>query len=30
MYDITDRIDLEAWEELEREMEKCTGPGGEC
>ena len=30
MYDITDKIDLEAWEKLEREMDNATGPGGEC
>lgn len=29
-YDITDQIDLEAWEKTEREMHKATGPGGNC
>lgn len=30
MYDVTDQIDLKAWEKLEREMHKATGPGGDC
>lgn len=29
-YDITDRIDLQAWDKTEREMHKATGPGGQC
>lgn len=29
-YDITDRIDLTAWEKTEREAHQATGPGGEC
>ena len=28
--DVTDEIDLQAWEETEREMQKATGPGGDC
>ena len=30
MYEITDLIDLEAWEEFEVEAQRCTGPGGQC
>ena len=30
MYDITDQIDLKAWEATEKEAHKATGPGGEC
>ena len=30
MYDVTDQIDLEAWEKAERELHKATGPGGDC
>jgi len=30
MYDITNEIDLEAWEKTEKELQKATGPGGEC
>lgn len=30
MYDVTDDIDLEAWEKTEREAQKATGPGGQC
>lgn len=30
MYDVTDQIDLKAWEKLEKEADKATGPGGEC
>lgn len=30
MYDMTDKIDLEAWEKAEIELNKATGPGGEC
>lgn len=30
LYDVTDRIDLKAWEKLEVETQKATGPGGEC
>lgn len=29
-YDVTDQIDLKAWEKTEKEADKCTGPGGEC
>lgn len=29
-YDVTDQIDLKAWEKTEKEMQKATGPGGEC
>jgi hypothetical protein len=29
-YDVTDKIDLKAWEKTEKEMQKATGPGGEC
>ncbi len=30
MYDVTDRIDLKAWEKAEVELQAATGPGGEC
>jgi hypothetical protein len=30
MYDATDRFDLKAWEETEREAHRATGPGGDC
>jgi len=30
MYDVTDRIDLQAWEKTEKEAYKATGPGGQC
>ena len=30
MHDITNRIDLNAWETAEVELNKATGPGGEC
>lgn len=30
MYDVTERIDLEAWEKFEREAHRATGPGGDC
>jgi hypothetical protein len=30
MYDVSDRVDLEAWEKAEKELHKATGPGGEC
>jgi hypothetical protein len=30
MYDISDKIDVQAWEKAEREMQAATGPGGEC
>jgi hypothetical protein len=30
MYDVTDMIDLEAWEKIEQELHKATGPGGNC
>lgn len=30
MYDISDLIDLEAWEKTEEECHKATGPGGNC
>lgn len=30
MRDVTDLIDLNAWEKTEKEMQKATGPGGEC
>jgi hypothetical protein len=30
MHDVTDQIDLEAWERTEREAHKATGPGGQC
>lgn len=30
MYDVTEHIDLEAWQKAEVELNKATGPGGEC
>lgn len=30
VYDVTDHINMEAWEEFERVAHKCTGPGGQC
>lgn len=30
MYDVTDRIDLQAWEKTEKEAMAATGPGGQC
>jgi len=30
MYDVTDMIDLKAWEKTEKELHKATGPGGQC
>ena len=30
MYEVTDRIDLNAWEKSEVELHKATGPGGDC
>jgi hypothetical protein len=30
MYDVTDRVDLEAWEKFEVEAHRATGPGGDC
>lgn len=30
MYDVTKHVDLNAWEKTEKEMEKATGPGGDC
>lgn len=30
MYDVTDRIDLKAWERTEKEAHMATGPGGNC
>ena len=30
MYDITNDIDLKAWEKAEKELNNSTGPGGEC
>ena len=30
LYDVTDQIDLEAWEKTEVELHKATGPGGQC
>lgn len=30
MYDVTDLIDLEAWEKFEKVAQKATGPGGQC
>ena len=29
-YDITELIDLKAWEKAEEELHKATGPGGQC
>ena len=30
MYEVTDRIDLQAWERTEKEAHAATGPGGNC
>ena len=30
MYDVTEMIDLKAWEKAERELHQATGPGGQC
>jgi hypothetical protein len=30
MYEVTDQIDLEAWEKFEKEAHKATGAGGNC
>jgi len=30
IYDITDDIDIKAWESTEKELQKATGPGGNC
>jgi hypothetical protein len=30
MYDVTERIDLKAWEKTEKEAHAATGPGGQC
>jgi hypothetical protein len=30
MYDVTDQVDLQAWEKTEREAHRATGPGGDC
>ncbi len=30
MYDVTEQIDLNAWEKAEVELNAATGPGGEC
>lgn len=30
MYDVTDKVDLGAWEKTEREAHAATGPGGQC
>lgn len=30
MYDVTDQIDVKAWEKAEKELQAATGPGGEC
>lgn len=30
MFDITNQIDLKAWEKLEKEVIQATGPGGNC
>lgn len=30
MYDVTDKVDLEAWEKMEKKLHKATGPGGQC
>jgi hypothetical protein len=30
MYDVTDKVDLNAWEQTEKEAHKATGPGGQC
>ncbi len=30
MYNLSDKIDIEAWSKAEAELNKATGPGGEC
>jgi len=30
MYDVTEHVDLNAWEKTEKEAHKATGPGGQC
>jgi hypothetical protein len=30
MYDVTDRVDLQAWAKTEKEAHAATGPGGNC
>lgn len=30
VYDVTEFIDLKAWEKTEKEMHAATGPGGQC
>lgn len=30
LYDVTEHIDLSAWERTEREAQHATGPGGQC
>jgi len=30
MFDVTEQVDLEAWEKTEKEAHKATGPGGQC
>lgn len=30
MWDVTEKIDLKAWEKAERELQQATGPGGQC
>ncbi len=30
VYNVTEQIDIKAWEKFEKEAHKATGPGGEC
>ena len=30
LYDVSDLVDLNAWEKAEKELHKATGPGGQC
>lgn len=30
MYEVTNQVDLNAWEKSERELHRATGPGGQC
>lgn len=30
MFDVTDKVDLRAWEKTEKEAQAATGPGGQC
>ena len=30
MYDVTEHVDMEAWEAFEKVAHKATGPGGQC